>query len=34
MDTNFIKETVFKTVDFTFDGEIEFLDFDGQYYFF
>jgi len=29
MDTNFIKEAVFKTVDFTFDGEIDFFDFDG-----
>ncbi len=29
MDTNFLKQTVFKTVDFTFDGEIEFFDFDG-----
>ena len=29
MDINFLKQTVFKTVDFTFDGEIEFFDFDG-----
>lgn len=29
MDINFIKETVFKAVDFSYDGEIEFFDFDG-----
>lgn len=29
MDTNFLKQTVFKTVDFTYDGEIEFFEFDG-----
>ncbi len=29
MNTSFIKENVFKTVDFTFEGEIEFGSFDG-----
>ncbi len=29
MDKNFIKETVFRTVGFSYDGKIEFLDFDG-----
>ena len=29
MNTNLIKDTVFKTVDFSYDGEIEFGEFDG-----